>query len=41
MVVYSWYPTRFIGQHRPILVGEFVTHDSKPLIWDLESQAPD
>lgn len=34
---------RFFGQHRfdgdSLIIGEFVAHDTKLLVWELESQA--
>ncbi len=42
-VVHSCHATGLVRQHRlngsPFMVGKFIAHDSKPLVWQLESQA--
>jgi hypothetical protein len=41
-IVYPWHAARLVRQHRldgsPLIVGEFVPHDSMLQVWELESR---
>src|SRR5258705_274106 len=34
-VVHPWDAARLIRQHRPLIISEFVAHDSSPPVWGL------